>query len=159
MAAATEQRAPARVHSRALRGIDAPAVLVETHLASGLPGFSIVGLPEAAVRERVKSAIQTSRFAFPSTHHVIVNLAPADLPKEGGRFDLPIALSILAQTASIPTTTLARIEALGELSLYGDVRGVRGVLSAALAATAAGRAVLVSADNAAEALLAPNAKV
>ena len=158
----TATRPLGRVHSRALCGIDAPAVVVETHLAGGLPGFSVVGLPETAVREsreRVKSAIQTSHFTFPSAQHVIVNLAPADLPKSGGRFDLPIALSILAHSASIPTDALERIEVVGELGLYGEVRGVRGVLSAALAAAASGRAVLVPAENAAEAALAPNANV
>src|SRR5512139_3583940 len=102
-----DTRLAGRVRSRALCGIDAPEVVVETFLAGGLPGFSLVGLPEAAVREsreRVKSAIRTSHFAFPDVR-IVVNLAPADLPKEGGRFDLPIALSILAHTGAIPVAT------------------------------------------------------
>lgn len=150
-----------RVRSRALRGIDAPAVVVETSLDGGLPGFSVVGLPEAAVREsraRVKSAIKANNFEFPGVH-LTVNLAPADLPKEGARFDLPIALSILARTGAIPGRALEAFEIVGELGLYGEVRSVRGALSAAIAAAEAGRQIVVPAANAREAALAPNARV
>jgi magnesium chelatase family protein len=149
------------VRSRALRGIDAPEVVVETSLDGGLPGIAVVGLPEAAVREsrrRVKSAIQASHFEFPDVH-VTVNLAPADLPKEGARFDLPIALSILARTGAVPTRALEGYEFVGELGLYGEMRAVRGALSAALATRAAGRRLIVPAENATEAALADGASV
>ena len=124
------------VISRAERGIDAPEVVIETQLSGGLPGFAMVGLPETAVREareRVKGAIQASRFAFPKGK-ITVNLAPADLPKEGGRFDLGIALGILAHTGDLPASRLDRFEVVGELGLYGEIRPVRGALSAAIAA-------------------------
>jgi magnesium chelatase family protein len=156
------ERSPAGcVRSRALRGVDAPEVVVETTLAGGLPGFHLVGLPETAVREsreRVKSAIESSHFTYPSVR-VVVNLAPADLPKEGGRFDLPIALSILARTGAVPAERLASVEVIGELGLYGEVRAVRGALSAALAAAAAGRALVLPAGNALEASLAAHARI
>lgn len=150
-----------RVRSRASCGIDAPEVLVETFLRGGIGGMTLVGLPEVAVREakqRVESAIRNSNLPFPSGH-VIVNLAPADLPKEGGRFDLPIAVSILAQGDGVPSSALRDLEIVGELGLNGDVRPVRGTLSATLAATAAGRGMLVPTDNAIEATLAPGARV
>ena len=144
------------VVSRAERGIDAPEVVIETQLSGGLPGFVMVGLPETAVREareRVKGAIQASRFAFPKGK-IIVNLAPADLPKEGGRFDLGIALGILAHTGELPTSRLSRFEVLGELGLYGEIRPVRGALSAAIAAGQAGRGIIVPLQNRQEAALA-----
>ncbi|MDX1656930.1 MAG: magnesium chelatase domain-containing protein, partial [Candidatus Competibacteraceae bacterium] len=143
------------VHSRAQVGIDAPAVQVEVHLSNGLPGLSIVGLPEAAVKEskdRVRGAILTGNFQFPA-RRITINLAPADLPKEGGRFDLPIALGILAASGQIPAEPLCRYECLGELALGGELRGVRGVLPAALAARDAGRELIVARANAAEAAL------
>ncbi|MFM7120038.1 MAG: magnesium chelatase domain-containing protein, partial [Gammaproteobacteria bacterium] len=115
--------------------MDAPQVTVETHLPGGLPGFTLVGLPEAAVREardRVRSAIQTCGLDFPSGR-VVVNLAPADLAKEGGRFDLAIAISILAATGQVPHERVAAFEFLGELSLFGELQPVRGSLCAALA--------------------------
>jgi len=146
----------ATVHSRAQTGIHAPPVTVEVHLANGLPALSIVGLPEAAVREakdRVRSALLTARFEFPA-RRITVNLAPADLPKEGGRFDLPIALGILAASGQLPAAALTGYEFLGELSLTGALTLVRGVLPAALAARAAGRKLLVPAVNASEAALA-----
>lgn len=146
----------ATVHSRAQTGIHAPPVTVEVHLANGLPALSIVGLPEAAVREakdRVRSALLTARFEFPA-RRITVNLAPADLPKEGGRFDLPIALGILAASGQLPAAALAGYEFLGELSLTGALTLVRGVLPAALAARDAGRKLLVPAANASEAALA-----
>lgn len=143
----------ARVYTRAQLGIDAPEVCVEVHLANGLPALSIVGLPEAAVREskdRVRAAILNSQFEFPA-RRITVNLAPADLPKEGGRFDLPIALGILAASGQIPPGALDDIEFLGELALSGELRSVRGTLPAALATQRADRALLVPAECAAEA--------
>ncbi|HNK31461.1 MAG TPA: YifB family Mg chelatase-like AAA ATPase [Plasticicumulans sp.] len=145
----------ALAHCRAQLGIDAPPVAVEVHLSNGLPGLAIVGLPEAAVKEskdRVRGAILNSRHEYPQ-RRITVNLAPADLPKEGGRFDLPIALGILAASGQLPTEPLAALECLGELALGGALRGVRGVLPAALAARDAGRALLLPADNADEAAL------
>ena len=144
------------VISRAERGIDAPQVIIETQVSGGLPGFAMVGLPETAVREareRVKGAIQASRFTFPKGK-ITVNLAPADLPKEGGRFDLGIALGILAHTGALPATRLHRFEAIGELGLYGEIRPVRGALSAAIAAGNAGHGIIVPRPNRHEAGLA-----
>jgi len=119
------------IYSRALAGIDAPPVRVETHLSNGLPAFHIVGLPETAVREakdRVRSALINSHFEFPD-RRITVNLAPADLPKGGGRFDLPIALGILAASHQVPTDRLARHEFVGELALDGSLRPVPGVVA------------------------------
>jgi len=149
------------VHSRALAGIDAPAVTVEVHLSNGLPGLSIVGLPETEVKEsrdRVRSALLTAKFEFPM-RRITVNLAPADLPKEGGRFDLPIALGILAASGQIPSSALKDIEFIGELALTGQLRAVRGALTAALAARTARRALMLPAANADEAVLADGATV
>lgn len=149
------------VFSRARSGIDAPEITVETHLAPGLPGFNIVGLPEAAVKEakdRVRSAIQNARFEFPA-RRITVNLAPADLPKEGGRFDLPIALGILAASGQIPKSALEGREFIGELGLGGDLRPVPGALPAALAAGRRQRSLLLPSANAAEAALAPDTEV
>ncbi len=143
------------VHSRAQLGIDAPAVSVEAHLANGLPSLTLVGLPETAVREskdRVRSAIQSCGLEFPS-RRITLNLAPADLPKDGGRFDLAIALGILAASGQLPAASLDGVECLGELALSGALRPVSGVLPAALAARAAGRALLVPRGNAEEAAL------
>lgn len=145
----------ALVHSRARVGVQAPAVRVEVHLAGGLPGMSIVGLPEAAVKEskdRVRAAIQCANFEFPQ-RRVTVNLAPADLPKDGARFDLPIALGILAASGQVPQTALAAHEFLGELALTGELRAVDGVLPAVLAARADGRGCVLPAGNADEAAL------
>lgn len=144
------------VHSRAQVGVEAPPVTLEAHLANGLPSLTLVGLPETAVKEskdRVRSAILTSGFDFPA-RRITLNLAPADLPKDGGRFDLSIALGILAASAQIPANGLDGIECLGELALSGSLRPVQGVLPAALAARAAGRALLVPRANAEEASLA-----
>ncbi|RDZ26787.1 YifB family Mg chelatase-like AAA ATPase [Lysobacter silvisoli] len=146
----------ALVHSRARTGVRAPAVRVEVHLAGGLPSMSIVGLPEAAVREakdRVRAAIQCAQFEFPS-RRITVNLAPADLPKDGGRYDLAIALGILAASGQIPLDGLGDYEFLGELALTGELRAIDGVLPAALAAADAGRKLVVAAGNGAEAALA-----
>jgi len=149
------------VHSRALVGIQAPAVTVEVHLSGGLPALSIVGLPETEVKEakdRVRSALLNSQFQFPA-RRITVNLAPADLPKEGGRFDLPIALGILAASGQIPPDRLAEFEFVGELALSGELRPVRGALNTALAAQRAARTLTVPGDNAAEAALVGGATV
>jgi magnesium chelatase family protein len=143
----------ATVASRARAGLDAPPVSVEVHLSGGLPGFSIVGLPAAAVREskdRVRAALICCRFDYPVSR-IIVNLAPADLPKEGGRFDLPIALGILAASGQVPARRLSGHEFIGELSLDGAVRPVAGVFGAAVAARDAGSTLILPADNGAEA--------
>ncbi len=126
----------AKVFSRAQIGVNAPLVTIEVHLSSGLPSISIVGLPETEVKEsrdRVRSAIINSRFEFP-IRRITINLAPADLPKEGGRFDLPIALGVLAASQQIPAPALETIEFVGELALTGELRAIRGVLPCALQA-------------------------
>ncbi|WP_295953853.1 YifB family Mg chelatase-like AAA ATPase [uncultured Xanthomonas sp.] len=146
----------ALVHSRARAGVLAPPVRVEVHLSGGLPTTQIVGLPEAAVREsrdRVRAALLCAQYEFPA-RRITVNLAPADLPKEGGRFDLPIALGILAAAGQLDPQVLGQYEFLGELALTGELRPVDGVLPAALAAAQAGRTLIVPADNGAEAALA-----
>ena len=151
----------ALVHGRARAGIRAPEVKVEVHLAGGLPSMSIVGLPEAAVREakdRVRAAIQCAQFEFPA-RRITVNLAPADLPKGGGRFDLPIALGILAASGQIPAEALRDWEFIGELGLTGELRATDGVLPAALAVAATGRRLLVPAANGEEAALASEVEV
>ena len=149
------------VYSRAQDGIVAPLVTCEVHLSGGLPGTSIVGLPETAVREardRVRAAIIVSLLDFPQ-RRVTVNLAPADLPKDGGRFDLPIALGILAANGSVPRQALADVEFVGELALSGELRAVNGVLPAVMRATRAGRRVIVPRGNAGEAALVRDADV
>lgn len=145
----------ALVHSRAQVGIDSPAVEVEVHLANGLPSISIVGMPETAVKEskdRVRAAIINSNFEFPN-RRITINLAPADLPKEGGRFDLPIALGILAASGQIPAKSLENYECIGELSLAGELRGGRGVLPTALACSRAKRELILPLESAPEAAL------
>ena len=147
--------------ARAAVGVAAPKVTVEVQLAGGLPGFSIVGLAEAEVKEsrdRVKAAIINSGYEFP-VRKVTVNLAPADLPKEGGRFDLPIAIGILAANGQIPLDALAAYEFYGELALSGELRAVRGILPAVVKACRAGRGVIVPAGNAAEAGLVDAPKI
>lgn len=142
-------------YSRGQDGVSAPDVAVEVHLANGLPGLTLVGLPETAVREskdRVRGAVINSAFEFPQ-RRITINLAPADLPKEGGRFDLAIALAILAASGQIPSASLGEFEFLGELALTGELRAVRGVLPAALQARAAGRTLVVPEANAGEAAL------
>ncbi|MDO6443558.1 YifB family Mg chelatase-like AAA ATPase [Marinobacter sp. 2_MG-2023] len=144
------------VHSRASIGVSAPEVTVEVHLSGGLPALSIVGMPETGVREsreRVRSALLNAGFEFPA-RRITINLAPADLPKEGGRFDLPIALGILAASGQIPTESLSSCEFLGELSLDGALRPLKGVLPAVLAARKEGRSLLIPNANAEEAALA-----
>jgi magnesium chelatase family protein len=144
------------VHGRAAVGIEAPAVAVEVHIASGLPALSVVGLPEAAVkeaRERVRSAITNAGFDFP-TRRITVNLAPADLPKEGGRFDLPIALGILAAAGQIPIEELQNWEFAGELALTGELRPVSGLLPMAVRTEEAGRGLIAPSGAITEACLA-----
>jgi magnesium chelatase family protein len=149
------------VYSRALTGIEAPLVRVETHLANGLPAFHIVGLPETAVREskdRVRCAIVNSHFDFPE-RRITVNLAPADLPKEGGRFDLPIAIGILAASGQIPMERLERHEFLGELALDGGLRPVPGVIPAARSAHKSQRHLVVPAASGSLAARVPHSRV
>src|SRR4249919_45302 len=151
----------ALVHSRARTGVRAPAVRVEVHLSGGLPRFSLVGLPEAAVREakdRVRAAISCAQYEFPA-RVITVNLAPADLPKDGGRFDLSIALGVLAASGQIPLEALGEYEFLGELGLTGELRAVDGVLPAALATAQAGRRLIVPEGNGPEAALASRVEV
>jgi magnesium chelatase family protein len=129
------------VYSRALVGLHAPEVQVEVHLANGLPSFTLVGLADTEVkeaRERVRAALAQSGFAFPHNKRITVNLAPADLPKESGRFDLPIALGVLAAQGLLDARRLAGCEFAGELSLAGELRPVRGALALALAVREAG---------------------
>lgn len=143
------------VHSRASNGIAAPPVTVEVHISGGLPRLSIVGLPEAAVKEskdRVRSALLNSHFEYPA-RRITVNLAPADLPKEGGRFDLPIALGILAATGQIPKDCLNDYEFTGELALSGELRPIHGALSFALHSCKANRQLILPEANAQEASL------
>ncbi|MET1255210.1 YifB family Mg chelatase-like AAA ATPase [Aliikangiella maris] len=144
------------IYTRAGVGIEAPPVTVETHLSNGLPSLNIVGLPEAAVKEskdRVRSALINAQFEFPA-RRITINLAPADLPKEGGRYDLPIALGILLASEQIQTDQIQQFEFMGELALSGKLRPVNGVLPAALAAKKVQRRLLVPTANLVEAQLA-----
>jgi len=143
------------LYSRACVGVEAPLVTIEAHLGRGLPCFTLVGLPETSVkeaRERVRSAIINAGFTFPDGR-ITVNLAPADLPKEGGRFDLAIAISILAASGQIRGDALSRYEWLGELALSGELRPVAAVLTAAAACHQAGRQLILAEANAGEAAL------
>ena len=144
----------ATVHSCTLSGVVALPVTVEVHISGGLPGMSIVGLPQSAVREskdRVKAAIQHIGLKFPLVK-IIVNLAPADLPKRGGRFDLPIALGILVATGQLPENSLDRLVVLGELGLTGKLRSVTGVLPTAYAYADSSVSLYIPQVNAEEAL-------
>lgn len=148
----------ATVMSRAQSAMDSPAITVETHLANGLPGFTIVGLPEAAVREsrdRVRGAIQNSGFSFPNKK-ITVNLAPADLPKEGSRFDLAIAMGILVASEQLPQQALHNTEYIGELALGGGLRKIKGVLPSALVCHQAGHTLILPKANENEASLIAN---
>ncbi|MGH8695591.1 MAG: magnesium chelatase domain-containing protein, partial [Burkholderiales bacterium] len=149
------------LYSRALTGLEAPLVTVEVHLAGGLPAFTIVGLPEAEVKEardRVRAALLNCRFEFPA-RRITVNLAPADLPKESGRFDLPIALGILAATRQLPAAKLAEYEFAGELSLSGELRAIRGALAMTYRAARSGRGFVLPTPSAAEAALVQDAAI
>lgn len=148
------------VHCRASLGVDAPPVVVETHISSGLPALAIVGMPETSVkesRERVRSALINSGFEFP-TRRVTINLAPADLPKQGGRYDLAIAIGILAASGQLDQADLRGVEFVGELALTGELRPVTGVLPTAIAAQRAGRTLVIPEANANEAVLCPEIK-
>ncbi|WP_313382696.1 YifB family Mg chelatase-like AAA ATPase [Pantoea sp.] len=138
-----------RVLTRAALGVEAPLVTLEAHISSGLPALTLVGLPETTVkeaRERVRSAIINSGFSFPAKR-ITINLAPADLPKEGGRYDLPMALAILVASEQLPEAKLAQHEFVGELALNGALCGVQGAIPAAMAAMRAGRQLIVSTEN------------
>ena len=151
----------ATVHSRAQVGINAPAVTIEVHLSNGLPGLSIVGLADTEVKEskdRVRAALINSNFEFPA-RRITINLAPADLPKEGSRFDLPIAIGILAASGQIPAELLDRFEFIGELALSGELRKVRGVLPAAVQCRDAKRQLVLAGQNAEEASLVSELEV
>jgi magnesium chelatase family protein len=151
----------ATVASRALAGVDAPEVTVEVHLGPGLPAFHIVGLPDTEVREardRVRAALNHAHFEFPA-RRITVNLAPAELPKDSSRFDLPIALGILAASGQLEPKALDGQEFAGELSLTGELRAVRGALAMALSARAAGRAFVLPEGNAPQAALAQGVRI
>ncbi|MDX7991226.1 YifB family Mg chelatase-like AAA ATPase [Xenorhabdus littoralis] len=147
------------IHTRATIGIDSPLVTIEAHISNGLPGLTLVGLPETTVKEsrdRVRSALINSGFTYPPKR-ITVNLAPADLPKEGGRYDLPIAIAILAASEQIATDKLQDYELLGELALSGEIRRITGAIPAALSAKRAGRQLILSSENQAElAILSQN---
>ena len=145
-------------HSRSLTGLTAAAVDVEVHLANGLPSFTLVGLADTEVkesRERVRAALHSSGLEFPSNKRITVNLSPADLPKEGARFDLPIALGLLAASGQLDAQRLPGLECAGELALSGELRPVRGALAMALALRASGldRELVLPRGSAAEAAL------
>ena len=145
----------ALVYTRASIGIQAPSIAVEAHISKGLPGFNLVGLPDTTIkgaRDRVRSALLNNGFDFPA-RRITVSLAPADLPKEGGRYDLPIALAILAASRQIPHQRLADHEFLGELALSGEIRPVQGAIPAALEASRAQRCLVLPSHNGAEAAL------
>ncbi len=144
-----------QITTRAQMGINAPEVSVEVHISSGLPAFTVVGLPETAVREardRVRSAIINSGFEFPA-RRITVNLAPADLPKEGGRYDLPIALGILAASRQVDISKISAHACFGELALSGECRKIEGLLPALIASKRAGRAVTIPRANQSEAIM------
>ncbi len=139
------------VYTRAALGIEAPLITVEVHLSNGLPGLTMVGLPETTVKEardRVRSALINSGYAFPAKK-ITINLAPADLPKEGGQYDLPIALTLFVASEQLNTTRLNQYEFVGELAFTGGLQGIPGAIPSAMEAIKAGQHV-VSSDNAAE---------
>ena len=143
------------VYSRASMGVQAPLVTIEVHLSNGKPGFTLVGLPEKTVKEaqdRVRSALMNAQFKYPAKR-ITVNLAPADLPKEGGRFDLPIAIGILAASDQLDASRLKQFEFVAELALTGQLRGVHGVIPAILAAQKSKRELIIAKQNANEASL------
>lgn len=149
------------IFSRASAGINAPLVTVETHVSRGLPKFNIVGLPAAAVKEsrdRVRSALLNTGFDFPA-RRITVNLAPADLPKEGGRFDLPIALGILVATGQLSAEKFSEYEFVGELALSGELRPIRGILPVVIGVAQTNRKMIVPKANSKEAALVKSATV
>ena len=140
------------IYTRAALGVTAPLITVEVHISAGLPGLTIVGLPETTVKEardRVRSAIINSGYTFPAKK-ITINLAPADLPKEGGRYDLPIAIALLAASEQLSASHLSQYEFVGELALTGALRGIPGTIPSAQEATRAGRQIIVASDNEAE---------
>lgn len=140
------------IYTRAALGVNAPLITVEVHISNGLPGLTMVGLPETAVKEardRVRSAVINSGYEFPAKK-ITINLAPADLPKEGGRYDLPIAIALLAASEQLNTTRLSQYELIGELALTGALRGVTGAISGAMEAIQAGRQIILAAENSPE---------
>jgi magnesium chelatase family protein len=151
----------ATILSRTQQGLEAPLVRVEVHAGGGLPAFSIVGLPETAVKEskdRVRAALANCGFELPPGH-ITVNLAPADLPKEGGRFDLPIAIGILVASGQLPAQPFADCELYGELSLSGDLHAIRGALPTALQGARAGHVLILPGGNLAEAALVQHGRI
>src|SRR5215218_6130388 len=149
------------LYSRSLAGMEASLLTVEAHLANGLPSFTIVGLPEAEVKEakdRVRAALQNARFEFPA-RRITINLAPADLPKESGRFDLPIALGILIASGQLKAEALESYEFAGELSLSGELRPVRGALAMCLSTRNSNRYFVLPAESAEEAALVSAARI
>ncbi len=149
------------IYTRASIGIQAPLIAVEAHISKGLPGFTLVGLPDATVkgaRDRVRSALLNNGFDFPA-RRITVSLAPADLPKEGGRYDLPIALSILAASEQLAAPKLPDFEFLGELALSGELRPIKGSIPAALQAALAGRRLVLPAHNRSEVSLVADSGV
>ncbi len=145
----------AAVLSRAEFGVQAPQVRVEVHISRGLPGLSIVGMPEMAVKEskdRVRAAIMNSGYEFPQ-HRITINLSPADIPKHGGRYDLPIAIGVLAASGQVGRDRLQDVELVGELALGGDLRPIRGVLPVVSSVAATRRSLVVPVDNGLEAAL------
>jgi magnesium chelatase family protein len=149
------------VYSRARLGLEAPQVCVEVHLSQGLPGFLLVGLPETSVKEardRVRSALLNSGFEFPD-RKITVNLAPADLPKEGGRFDLPIAIGILVASGQLPADSIVGFEFYGELALSGDIRAIVGEIPLAMACQQVNRAAVLPMQNASQAQQVPGANI
>ena len=144
------------IYTRAVLGVSAPLVTVEVHISAGLPGLTIVGLPETTVKEardRVRSAIINSGYDFPAKR-ITINLAPADLPKEGGRYDLPIAIALLAASEQLTAPSLMQYEFVGELALTGALRGVSGAISCVMEAIKAHREIIISQQNESEASLA-----
>ena len=155
-----KSRSLAVLHTRTVVGVTAYEVTVEVHLANGLPAFSTVGLPETTVKEskdRVRGAILNSGFEFPAKR-ITVNLAPADLPKTGGRFDLPIAIGILVASGQLTVNKLGSYELVGELALDGCLLSVSGVLPTSLASSESGRTLIVPEGNSAEASLVEGAE-
>ncbi|MBD3767881.1 MAG: ATP-binding protein, partial [Gammaproteobacteria bacterium] len=151
----------AQVWTRAELGLASPAVMVEVHLSNGLPSLTLVGLPESAVREskdRVRSALLSSDADYP-TRRITINLAPADLPKQGGRYDLPIAIGLLAASGQVPSERLAQTEWVGELGLDGELRPVAGILPVAIAASESGRTLIVPTEQLAVCAVVPNLRV
>jgi len=144
------------IYTRAVLGVAAPLVTVEVHISNGLPGLTIVGLPETTVKEardRVRSAVINSGYDFPAKR-ITINLAPADLPKEGGRYDLPIAIALLAASEQVNAASLDHYEFVGELALTGALRGVPGAISCVMEAVKANRRIVIAKENEAEASLA-----